>query len=152
MRSAARSRPLPEPWTFFVDRSLGGQIVANALRDMGERVEAHDDHFKADVADKIWLADVGARRWVVLTKDDRIRRNPMEREALRAAGVAAFFLGRQDLRGDQMAMIVRTALPAMKKALRRFAVPFMARVTTDAGVSVFEAGGQVFPQAKTIKG
>jgi len=82
MPSGPRSQRLPEPWTFFVDRSLGGKVVADALRAAGEAVEVHDDHFAADAADQTWLAEIGMRAWVVLSKDDRIRRNPVEREAL----------------------------------------------------------------------
>src|SRR4051794_37837765 len=115
MPSGPPSQRLPEPWTFFVDRSLGGRIVADALRKADELVEVHDDHFAIDAPDEIWLPDVGARGWVVLSKDDRIRRNPVERAALRAAGVAAFFLGRSDLRGEQMAAAFVTAVGAMKK-------------------------------------
>ena len=112
MPSGPRSRRLLEPWTFFVDRSLGGRFVADALRGAGEAVEVHDDHFAADAADQTWLADVGGKAWVVLSKDDRIRRNPVECQALLTAGVAAFFLGRSDLRGDQMATTIVAALPA----------------------------------------
>lgn len=63
--------------------------MSDALRSAGEAVEIHDDHFAVDATDQTWLADVGAKSWVVLSKDDRIRRNPVEREALLAAGVAA---------------------------------------------------------------
>lgn len=31
MPSAARSRRLPEPWVFFLDRSLGGRLVFDVL-------------------------------------------------------------------------------------------------------------------------
>lgn len=110
MPSGPRSRRLPEPWVFFVDRSLGGKVLAHALRALGERVEVHDDHFPKDATDEIWLADVGAKGWVILSKDDRIRRNPVERQALLTAGVAAFFLGRSDLRGDQLCLRVAPQL------------------------------------------
>jgi hypothetical protein len=56
--------------------------VADALRAAGEAVEVHDDHYDADAADQPWLAEVGGKAWVVLSKDDRIPRNPVEREAL----------------------------------------------------------------------
>jgi hypothetical protein len=36
---------LPEPFTFFVDRSLGRGIVVDELRAAGEIVEPHDEHF-----------------------------------------------------------------------------------------------------------
>ena len=82
------ARPPEAPLTFFVDRSLGGQIVASGLRGEGETVEVHDDHFAKDTPDVTWLAAVGEKGWVVLSKDDRIRTNALEREALLAASVA----------------------------------------------------------------
>ncbi len=151
MPSGPRSQRLPEPWTFFVDRSLGERVVTDALRAAGESVESHDDHFRPDAADQTWLAEVGANAWIVLSKDDRIRRNPVEREALLTAGVAAFFLGRSDLRGGQMATAFVAALPAMKKVLRRFAVPFIAGVSVAGGVQVFESDGERHAPPKRIK-
>ena len=70
------SKP-PEPSVFFIDRSLGKKIVAQALRDIGETVEIHDDHFAPDAKDEDWLVEVGKRGWIVLTKDDRIRYEPL---------------------------------------------------------------------------
>jgi hypothetical protein len=151
MPSAARSQLLPEPWVFFLDRSLGSRLVAEALRAQGESVEAHDAHFDKDAADVEWLGAVGRKGWVVLSKDDRIRLNEVERTALTQAGVAAFFLGRSDLTGPQMASAIVTALPAMRRALRRFDVPFIARISLDGDVSVFESAGRRFCPAKRIR-
>ena len=151
MPSAARSRLLPEPWVFFLDRSLGSRLVADALRVRGEIVEAHDAHFAKDAADVEWLGAVGRKGWVVVSKDDRIRLNEVERMALTEAGVAAFFLGRSDLTGPQMASAIVTALPAMKRALRRFEVPFIARISLDGDVSVFESAGKRFSPVKRIR-
>ena len=151
MPSAARSRLLPEPWVFFLDRSLGGRLVAEALRAGGETVEVHDAHFAKDASDVEWLGAVGHKGWVVVSKDDRIRLNEVERMALTEAGVAAFFLGRSDLTGPQMATAIVTALPAMRRALRRFDVPFIARISLDGDVSVFESAGKKFSPAKRIR-
>ena len=98
-----------------------------------------------------WLSDVGSRGWVVLSKDDRIRLNEVERNALAGAGVAAFFLGRGDRTGPQMASAIVKALPAMKRALRRFHVPFIARISMDGDVSVFESNGKKFNPPKRIR-
>jgi PIN domain-containing protein len=48
---------LPEPYVFFVDRSLGGRVVAGALRAAGVEVRAHEDLFAQDTDDEVWLAD-----------------------------------------------------------------------------------------------
>ncbi len=50
------------------------------------------------VSDEEWLAFAGEHGWVVLMKDDRIRRRPAEIEALRIAGVRAFCLTNANLR------------------------------------------------------
>jgi hypothetical protein len=71
MPSGPRSQRLPEPWTFFVDRSLGGRVVAEALRAAGEAVEVHDDHFAVDAADQTWLADVGGNLRAVCARSLR---------------------------------------------------------------------------------
>ena len=81
-RSAAKP---PEGAVFFIDRSLGVEPVLTALADAGLRVEIHDDHFARDAEDRVWLRDVGARGWVILTKDQRLRYRPLELAALRAS-------------------------------------------------------------------
>ncbi|HSQ67020.1 MAG TPA: hypothetical protein VLM85_27570 [Polyangiaceae bacterium] len=111
---------LGEPFTFFVDRSLGAGVVVQALREAKETVVVHDDEFGLDTADTAWLGVAGRRRWVVLTKDARIRTNALEREALLSAGVAAFMLGRGDVTGSAMAAAFVAALPRIKKVLRRW--------------------------------
>lgn len=42
--------------------------------------------------DDIWLNECGKNGWIVLTRDKHIRRRRLEREALKASGVAAFAL------------------------------------------------------------
>jgi hypothetical protein len=110
---------LAEPFTFFVDRSLGGAFVAAAIRKAGHQVVVHDDQFDPNARDTDWLQAVGDRRWVVLTKDTRIRTNALERGTLLSANVAAFMLGRGDMTGPRMASVFVTALPRMMKVLRR---------------------------------
>jgi hypothetical protein len=142
---------LAEPFTFFVDRSLGGAFVAAAIREGGHPIVVHDDEFKPDARDVDWLRTVGARGWVVLTKDARIRTNALERGALLSSNVAAFILGQGDMTGPQMASVFVTALPRMKKVLRRWDLPIVATVTALAGVSVLYANGERLHPARFVK-
>jgi len=70
---------------FFVDRSLGKSIV-EALRDVGLVVHSMADVYGEKraqrLADEVWLRDAGENDWIVLTKDDAIRRRPAERATL----------------------------------------------------------------------
>jgi hypothetical protein len=72
-----QSAAKPPEAVFFVDRSLGIEPLRSILRKAGVRVEIHDDHFKRDEDDQVWLVEVSARAWVVLTKDQRLRYRPL---------------------------------------------------------------------------
>lgn len=132
---------LREPFTYFVDRSLGRGPVVEALRAAGETVHAHDDHFAQNTPDADWLIDVGARGWVVLTKDKNIRSNQIEHRALVGAGVACFMLGRGDLSAAVMGETFVRALPVIRRVLRRYEVPIAASVSLTAGLRVLLAEG-----------
>jgi hypothetical protein len=127
---------LPEPATFFVDRSLGGKIVAAALRAEGALVEVHDDHFKTDDPDEVWLTKVGTAGWVALTKDEQILHRPAEIVALFEASTAVFVLVGGDLKGAEIARAWVVALPAMRSLVAATDVPFVARVYADGAVSM----------------
>lgn len=136
-RSATSSKP-PEHVTFFIDASLGGKIVARALREAGASVEVHDDHFSPGTDDPVWLGTVGERHWVVLTKDDRIRYRRLERETLLTANVRAFVLTARGLRGEENAAIFVKALPSIMRFLTKNRAPFIARLNRSGNVSVID--------------
>ena len=125
--------------------------MVTRLRSEGLRVEAHDDNFAPDTTDEEWLTQAGQRGWIVLTKDKAIRRNHLEREALVAAGVACFMLGRGDLSADQMARAFIAALPRMQRVLRRYDAPLAASVTASGHVALLMAEDQLFDPPKPIK-
>jgi hypothetical protein len=138
-RSATSSAP-PEGLTFFVDASLGGKLVPDALRGAGVRVETHDDHFPQGTPDDVWLRAAGARGWVVLTRDDRIRYRPRERAALIEAGVRAFVLVGKNQRGAETAALLVKALPALGRYLAGHPGPFVAGIGRAGRVYPLEGG------------
>lgn len=143
---------LPEPYTFFVDRSLGSEFVPAALRRENESVIVHDEHFhEKDTPDVVWLGEAGKKGWVVLTKDARIRTNVLERTTLLSARVAAFMLGRGDLRGPDMARAFVLAIARMKKVLRRCELPLIAVVSVEGLVSVLYADGERLAKPRAVK-
>lgn len=127
------SQPLPEP-VLFLDNCLGSDVVANALRGQGIKVEVLDEHFENNTPDELWLSEVGKRGWVVLTKDKNIRRRQVERQALLRAGVAAFVLTAGDITGAEMAEAFWRAYPRMRKCLRDYELPFIASVSAAGAV------------------
>ena len=134
-RSAANSTQ-PEPaLVFFVDECLGRHVVPEALRAAGALVERHCDHFPPGVSDVEWLREVGARGWIVLTKDKSIRRRPLEYEAFTSARCRVFVLTATDVTGDEQAAILVGSLRAITRLARR-PPSFIARVTRMGDVSV----------------
>src|SRR4051794_33387616 len=89
--SGTKADSLLEQAIFFVDRSLGRKLGI-ALRAAGWKIELHGDHFPDNTPDEEWLLNVGAKGWVVLTKDKNIRRNEVERHAVVVANVRMFTL------------------------------------------------------------
>jgi len=126
---------------FFVDRSLGRYDVPAALREAGESVEMHDAHFPSGTTDPEWLRLVGERKWVVLTKDYRIKHRPLQREAIRSGGIRQFTFVSGQVRGVDMAAAFVRALPAMKRLLDTHAGPFIAKVFKDGRVAMWERLG-----------
>jgi hypothetical protein len=105
----ARSHSCVDPLIFFLDRSVGKRIVADALRQAGAAVEV---------------------------RDDRIHYRVHERTALFHAGVRAFVLVRRSLSGPAMAGAFVRALPAMRRFVERYEAPFIARVAQTGSVSL----------------
>ena len=119
----------PEGTIFFIDRSLGVEPIRTALVDAGLTVEIHDDHFDRDADDRVWLRDIGARGWVILTKDQRLRYRPLELAALRSSRARVFILVAGNLRGSEIAAVFLKALPRIYKILASRSGPFVARIT-----------------------
>ena len=109
-RSSGR-RPAAAQLEFLIDRSLGRLEVPAALRLVGLMVRTLADVYGEEAAqeteDVEWISLAAERAWVVLCKDDRIRRRPAERDALTRGKVRAFCLTNANLGfADQAAYFV----------------------------------------------
>jgi len=98
------ARSKGESLEFFVDRSLGKSIV-EGLRAAGlsarSMAEVYGERRAQALPDEVWLRDAGTNNWIVLTKDDAIRRRPAERDALTEASVRVFCLTNRSMRGAE---------------------------------------------------
>jgi hypothetical protein len=55
---------------------LGSKQLAEALRKEGFEVRVHDEYFRLDEADEVWLEACGRRYWIAITPDRRILTSP----------------------------------------------------------------------------
>jgi hypothetical protein len=121
---------------FFLDRCLGRNVIADALLAQGFRIERHDDHFPQDQSDDEWLPKVGAKGWIVLTRDKNFDKNRLELRALYNSGTASFVLTGAQMTGQQMAATFLSAMPTMLRFLKKFHRPFVARITRTGRVRI----------------
>lgn len=134
----SNSRPL-DSLEIFIDRCLGKKI-ALPLIEAGANVHLHDDYFDQNVEDQEWLTDVGKRGWLVLTKDQWIRRRPLERDSLLNAKLKVFCFMSGSTPFSEMADIFAKALPTIRKIADNTPPPFIAGIYKDASVRVIFTG------------
>jgi uncharacterized protein with PIN domain len=99
-RSSARQLAAA-PHEFLIDRSLGRIALVTNLRSAGLVVRTLADIYGEEAAQEIedteWIKLAAQRDWIVLCKDDRIRRRPAERDALVTGKVRVFCLTNANL-------------------------------------------------------
>ncbi|MFN0141589.1 MAG: hypothetical protein ACKVQW_16070 [Pyrinomonadaceae bacterium] len=135
-RSGANSNSKPlDSLEIFIDRSLGKKI-ALPLKEAGARVHLHDDYFEQDVEDQEWLTEVGKRGWLVITKDQWIRRRPLERDSLLNANLKVFCFISGSIPFSEMAEVFVRALSAIRRIADNTPPPFIAGIYKDASVRV----------------
>jgi len=115
--------------------------VPDALRAAGVEVRAHDELFPQATQDVTWLREAGANRWVVLTRDDRIRYNQLEKQAVLAANVRFFSITSSSLTGDEAAALLVSALRAISRLCRQHSKRgFIAKISRGPDVRIIEKG------------
>jgi hypothetical protein len=109
------------------------------LRGAGHEVILHHERFPSGADDVDWLTALHEHRlqWVVLTKDEQIRKNPLERRAYITSGVRVFALTAANLSSSQQASAF---LKALRKIVRTAQQPgpYIARVTGSGNAKIIE--------------
>jgi predicted nuclease of predicted toxin-antitoxin system len=126
----------PDPPTFFLDRCLGKETIASAMRSAGALVQVHDDNFAPDAKDEEWLVEVGAKGWVVLTKDKRFQNRTLEIRAIARSNVRVFKLTAGSIQGVEMAEIFVKVIRKISGVARSNRSPFIATVSKSGRVRI----------------
>jgi len=129
----ADTRPI-----LFLDRAIDGHLLAAALTEAGAVIKRHRDVFADDEDDSVWLSKVGRSGWFVVTRDARIRYNPLEIQALKAAKVGAFVFVPKNLTGIEIAKIIKQALPAIENAAQITARPLIIKIYRDGTLTALD--------------
>jgi len=118
---------------YFCDRSLGRRIPRE-LRVRGIDAVAHDDFFAQNEPDEGWLASVGQRGWIVLTKDDYIRYRAAERQAMLLYNVGCFVLMRRNDTSEQLLVTLAAAWDKIEGTITSDVRPFLYAIYKDGSI------------------
>lgn len=119
----------PEVYIFFLDRNLGSKQLAEALRKEGFVVRVHDEHFKPDETDDVWLASCGQRSWIAITPDRRILKDPLSMRAIGENKGRVFFLPQNNKNPQMWAPILIENWTRVKAVLSTRTAPFVAKLS-----------------------
>jgi PIN like domain len=102
--------PLPDV-RFFVDADLlgVGKALAVVRKDVVHPGHRRSPEIHPQTPDSMWLPIVGDAGWIAISRNKRIRYNPVENRLLHQHGVRAIFLtgGRNMTSWDRLVLIVR---------------------------------------------
>ena len=112
---------------FFIDNNLSHSL-ANGMRAFGEDVDHLKDHLPEDTPDREWLKYIGEKEYILITRDDNIRRNPAELKSLKDYSVGAFFLGGKNRTRWQLIQQLVRNWPRIKKFAAKQSKPFAFRI------------------------
>ena len=136
-RCGASSKPPPEP-TLFLDRNLGKHIIARQLRDAGIAVEVHDDHLPQDAPDEDWIALVGRKGWVAITKDKNVRYRVAELESIREHSARVVVIRMKNATGPEIASVLVKGWRRIARFHARMPAPYVAGIQKSGKVSAYE--------------
>ena len=106
-------------------------------------VEVHEDHFPqarfGEISDEYWIRDVTARDWIILTRNGRIRNNPLERRTFIEARSRVFNVRNGSATADAVAKCIGLAAARMERILKEHSGPFIAGISLNGDISFIDA-------------
>lgn len=136
-RSGASSKPPPEP-TLFLDRNLGKYIIAKRLRDAGMKVEVHDDHLPMDAPDEDWIALIGLKGWVAVTKDKNVRYRMAELAAILEHSACVIVIRMRNATGPEIADVLTKGRRRIARFASKTPAPYLTGIQKSGAVSPYK--------------
>ena len=134
-RSVSNSAASPDVPTLFIDICAWSHRLRDALDALDAPYVALTQHFSTNTPDEEWLQEVGKRGWILLTRDERIRRRPNELQAFRNHGVIGFVLTAGNASAADTAALVTRLYPKLIRKAKAAKPPAMFTVTLAGTIS-----------------
>ena len=101
-------------------------------------VEVHDDHLPLDAPDEDWIALVGRRGWVAITKDRNVRYRTAELEAIREHSARVMVVRMKNATGSDIADMLARGRRRIARFVARTPAPFLAGIYVSGAVKAYE--------------
>jgi len=132
--------PRDAPPTLLLDENLSSADIAAFLSRFPKewRIELHTDHFARGLSDVDVIRECGARGWVLVSCDDRIRFVPQNKAAVMQHRVRTFMFGKGNYQGVEYAAALIVGRAQIINTIRKTAGPFFARIQIKGEVVMLE--------------
>ena len=137
--SASSNGSPPERQPLFIDRCAWSGALGRALSEAGIPFEAHHDHFAHDAPDVDWLSAAADKRWLVVTRDQKIRYRANELAAMRRARLHVFVFTQGGLTGVETGSILVRCYADMLEHAAAVVPPAFFSLTRSGKVSRLKA-------------
>lgn len=137
-RSASSSDLQPDSAAskLFIDRCAWNRRLGDALKQANIPFVAHHERFAPACPDTEWLTVAGREGWIVLTRDQAIRRKANELQAFRDAKVIVFALASGNATAEDTAKLVVQLYPKILSKAHAAKAPAMFSVTLAGGINL----------------
>jgi hypothetical protein len=131
--SCARRRKCPLRAPTGSIAASARRLCPRALRAAEVEIRTYTDLYPNDrkVPDQVWIPEVAARGWVILTKDKNIRRAPIEIQALRLPNARYVCLSATNMRGEEQAACLLHHWKTIDSVVANKPVPLIVTVSRE---------------------
>jgi hypothetical protein len=106
------------------------------MRAAGFDVRTLKEEFHTGAKDPEWLPTAAANGWILISKDDKWRYRPEEKEILIRAMARVFIFMSKTARREEIAEAIVSAMPRIANVIRDHPPPFIARILVSGYVGV----------------
>lgn len=125
--------------TLLLDENLSSADIAAFLRPIKAwQIEIHTDYLARGLPDPDVIRECGARRWVLVSCDDRIRRVPENKAAIIRYQVPAFMFAKGNYQGVEYAAALIVGRRHIFDTLKKNSGHFFARIQIGGDVAMLE--------------
>lgn len=103
-------------------------------------VEVHDDHLPMDAPDEDWIALVGRKGWVAVTKDKNVRYRTAELAAIRQHSARVIVIRMRNATGPDIADVLLKGRRRIARFTSRTPPPYVAGIQKSGTVSPYKTG------------